>query len=375
MAPDFLPSDTPLAARISKAIADTMQKIGRPVTLMEVCGTHTMAIAKQGLRAMLPAKLRLVSGPGCPVCVSAQEDIDRALALAQEPGVIITTFGDMLKVKGTETSLESIREHVGRAPRLGSLDPRLGGDLRIVYSPADAVEIAAANPDRKIIFLGAGFETTAPAIAASVLDAQRRGLKNFYILPMLKLVPPALRALLDTENKIDGFLLPGHVSAIIGEAPYRLLETDYKVPSVIAGFEAAEILRAVHRLLEKILSRDYKVENAYSRVVHADGNPAANAITARVFEPADAKWRALGILKNSGLAFRKEFQAFDATANFALPNLNSREPQGCICGLVITGRAQPSDCPLFGKTCTPADAVGPCMVSSEGACAARYYYG
>ena len=361
MVPDFALDNAALAARIASAIATAMKNLDRPVTLMEVCGTHTMAIAKHGLRRLLPPGLSLVSGPGCPVCVSSQQDIDRALALAQLPGTIITSFGDMLKVKGTASSLEGARA--------------AGGDLRIVYSPADAVELSAANPAKNVIFIGAGFETTAPAIAASVLSAQSRGLKNFFVLPMLKLVPPALRALLDGENRIDGFILPGHVSAVIGEAPYKMLETEYKVPSVITGFEPLEILRAVHRLTEKIAAHDYSVENAYSRAVHKDGNPQAVAITAKVFAPANAQWRAIGVLPSSGLKFREEFSAFDAAENFAIPNTQSREPQGCICGLVITGRAQPADCPLFGKTCTPADAVGPCMVSSEGACAAWYHYG
>ncbi|MFA5162682.1 MAG: hydrogenase formation protein HypD [Elusimicrobiales bacterium] len=348
-----------LAAKISAGIAANASAAGRPVTIMEVCGTHTMSIARHGLRALLPESIRLVSGPGCPVCVSSQTDIDRAAALAFTPGAVIAAFGDMLKVRGSSHSLESAKA--------------AGADVRIVYSPEDAAETARRNPSENVIFIGAGFETTAPAIAAAVLRAADAGINNFFVLPMLKLVPPALEALLSGPARIDGFLLPGHVSAVIGLEPYGILEG--KVPAVVAGFEPLDILHAVNRLAAKIAAADCSVENCYPRAVRREGNPRAVAVMRQVFEPARAEWRALGEMEMSGLVFRQQFRRFDAAEKFGVSVPRAREPQGCICGLILTGRAAPRECPLFGKRCVPADAVGPCMVSSEGACAAAYHYG
>ncbi|MDD2772896.1 MAG: hydrogenase formation protein HypD [Elusimicrobiales bacterium] len=354
--------DAALAAKISAALAREAAGLGRAVSLMEVCGTHTMAIARHGLRRLLPPNIRLLSGPGCPVCVSAQGDIDRAVEISRLPGVITASFGDMLRVRGTRLGLDGARS--------------AGADVRVVYSPSDAVAIARQNPGKNIVFIGAGFETTAPAIAAAVLAAQEENLGNFFVLPLLKLVPPALRAILSDESaKIDGFLLPGHVSAVIGVAPYRMLESEYKIPSVIAGFEPVEILHAVTRLAAKIKAGDASVENAYRRAVPDEGNPAALELLYKVFEPANVSWRAIGKLPGSGLMFRAAYGKFDAAQKFNIPEMESAEPPGCLCGAVLTGRALPPDCGLFGKECTPADAVGPCMVSSEGSCAAWYNYG
>lgn len=341
-------------------------EIGRlatgPIRLMEVCGTHTVAIFKAGIRQLLPAAVELVSGPGCPVCVTPNEYLDTAVAYSRQEDVIITTFGDMLRVPGSTTSLAA--------------EKAAGADIRIVYSPLDSLEIAAANPAKKVIFLAVGFETTAPTAAATVLAAEQAGLANFYVLSAHKLVPPALAALLAaSEVKVDGFILPGHVSAIIGESPYRFLVAEHRLPAVIAGFEPLDILEAVHFLVKKIAAGEAALENAYRRVVRPDGNPAARAVLAKVYAEADAAWRGLGVIAGSGLSVRAEYRRYDALACLPVAPEPTKEPAGCRCGEVLRGVVRPADCPLFGAACRPEQPVGSCMVSVEGTCAAWYKYG
>lgn len=351
-----------LVRAVAAAIAKEAGKVGRRLSFMEVCGTHTVSIARSGLRALLPSSINLISGPGCPVCVTSARDIDRALAAARVKGAVVASFGDMLRVPGSSGSLETASE--------------AGGEAVIVYSPLDALELARENPAKNVIFLGVGFETTAPAIAATVLEARSSGVKNFFVLPMLKTVPPALSALLsDPQCAVDGFLLPGHVSAVIGLAPYKSVLAKYKRPGVIAGFEAADILHGLRLLIDACAGGGCSVENAYPRAVREDGNPVAVGMVNSVFEPCDAHWRGLGMIPVSGLRFRKEFEGFDAAEVFNISASPAEEPAGCICGKVLSGKAAPADCSLFGGACTPSSPVGPCMVSSEGSCAASYNYG
>ena len=333
---------------------------GRPLTFMEVCGTHTMAIARHGLKALLPETVRLISGPGCPVCVTPQTDIDRFIALGKLPDVILASFGDMLRVPGSRSTLEAERAR--------------GADVRVVYSPLDAMQTAADNPDRRVVFCGVGFETTAPGVALAILEAQRRGLANFFVYCAHKTVPLALTALAsDPQIGLDGFLCPGHVSAIIGSRAYEPVALGYRLPCVIAGFEPLDILQAILLLVEQAIAGRAAVETAYTRAVSPEGNPAALRCLQTVFAPADAEWRGLGVIPGSGLQIRAEFAAFDAAVWAPVPEHAPAE-SGCECGLILTGRQSPRDCPLFGTACTPARPVGPCMVSSEGACAAEYRY-
>jgi hydrogenase expression/formation protein HypD len=350
-------------AEMEKLAAAASLKTGGRVNFMEVCGTHTMAIAASGMRRLFPKELKMLSGPGCPVCVTSQGDIDRVLALAAVPDVIITTFGDMLKVKGSRgLDLQSMREK--------------GADIRVVYSPLDAVALAAAEPARQVVFIGVGFETTAPVIAGAVARAKKAGLKNFSSTAFFKLVPPALELLLsDPENKIHGFMLPGHVSAIIGLEPYKFVAEKYRVPCVVTGFEPLDILAGINMLLRQLLSGKPSVEDEYFRAVRAGGNPAAQALIAEVFSVCNASWRAIGTVKGTGLEFSKAYAGFDAVRRFKIPYSDAPEPKGCLCGQILLGKALPPDCRLFGKGCTPSGAVGPCMVSSEGACAAWFKYG
>ncbi|OGS12244.1 MAG: hydrogenase formation protein HypD [Elusimicrobia bacterium RIFOXYA2_FULL_58_8] len=346
--------------RLAEAAA---AKTGGCVRLMEVCGTHTMAIASAGMRRLFPKELRMLSGPGCPVCVTSQGDIDLVLALAEVPGVIITTFGDMLKVKGSK----GLDLNVLRAG---------GADVRVVYSPLDAVELAAAEPGREVVFIGVGFETTAPVIAAALVRARKRALKNFSITSFFKLVPPALDLLLsDPSNRISGFLLPGHVSAIIGLEPYRFVTRKYGVPCVVTGFEPLDILAGINMLLAQIVSGKPEVQDEYFRAVPEGGNPAAVKVMEEVFSRTDAAWRAIGVLKNSGLGLARAYAGFDAVRRFKIKRVEAAEPKGCLCGQILLGKNFPPDCPLFAKACSPSSAVGPCMVSSEGACAAWFKYG
>ena len=334
-----------------------------PVKLMEVCGTHTMAIAKAGIRSVLPKQVELLSGPGCPVCVTPAEQIDQVLELAMDPKVIITTYGDMLRVPGSVPG-DSLQRR--RA---------LGARVEMVYSPVDAVEIAAKEPDRDVVFLGVGFETTAPGTAAAVLSAKERGIGNFSVWSMLKTVEPALRALMAMEDfAVQGFLCPGHVGTIIGEKGFAFLPEEYRMPAVISGFEPEDILLSVYLLLRQIAEKKPRVQNEYARAVRPEGNPLAQRMMEDCFVPRADLWRGLGRIENSGLALREELAAFDAEKRFAAPPAPAPRPTACRCGQVITGRLAPQGCPLFGGRCTPEDPVGPCMVSSEGACAAAYKY-
>jgi hydrogenase expression/formation protein HypD len=303
----------------------------------------------------------MMSGPGCPVCVTATTDLDKAIALAHLPDVVITTFGDMVRVPGSYSSLQQAKAN--------------GADIRIVYSTRDAVEIAQANPKKSVIFIGIGFETTAPTIAASILKAQQQKIENFYVISLNKLTPPVMKALLDSgEVKLDGIVCPGHVSVIIGSHPYEFIPQDYRVACVISGFEPLDILLGIDKLVEQIEKGEPKVEIAYRRGVKPEGNTKARQLMEKVFEIGEANWRGIGIVPQSGLKIRGKYQHFDADRAFSVSLKPPREPRGCRCGDIICGAATPPECQLFGKVCTPESPVGPCMVSSEGACAAYYQY-
>lgn len=337
------------------------RRLIRPVKFMEVCGTHTMSAFRSGLHSLMPPNVTLLSGPGCPVCVTSQGDIDQLIELARRPGVTLCTYGDMLRVVGSNGSLEQCRA--------------AGADIRVVYSTLDAVKLAALGRDRQVVFAAVGFETTTPASAAAVLEAARLGLDNFSILASHKLIMPAMRALLDSGDvKVDGFLCPGHVAVIIGAAAFEPIVTEYHLPCVIAGFEGPQIAAALARLTELVADGQAALENFYSQAVTEEGNQAAQAIIDKVFLPADWHWRGLGELKGSGLALRPQFKDYDARLRFSLGKSKGKEPPGCRCGDVITGRATPVDCKLFATACTPVRALGPCMVSSEGTCQAWFKY-
>jgi hydrogenase expression/formation protein HypD len=332
-----------------------------PMKIMEVCGTHTVAIARNGLRDVMPKNVTLISGPGCPVCVTANRDIDTAIEMGRQPGVIVTTFGDMIKVPGSYSSL--------------SREKADGRDIRIVYSPLDAIDLAEQHPDSMVVFLGVGFETTAPAIAAAIETASRKGITNFAVLSMHKTVPGALGALVnDPEVAVQGLILPGHVSTIIGVEPYRFLAEDYHVPGVITGFEPNDVLAGILMLARQIAAGTASIEIAYNRNVHPEGNPTARAKMDEVFEPCDADWRGLGVIPGTGLKIRSQFAQFDALERVPVTPPEPREIPGCQCGDVLRGVTLPFECRLFAKGCTPEHPIGPCMVSSEGSCAAYYRY-
>lgn len=349
---------------IARPIADSLRKIElvRPLTLMHVCGTHEHALARAGVRSMLPDGLRLVAGPGCPVCVCPARDVDLAIEASKREGVTVAIFGDMFRVPSTEASLEAMRAK--------------GCDVRIVYSPVDAIRMAADNPDREIVFMAVGFETTAAPIAAS-LEAGTPS--NFSVICSLRLIPPALRFLLEQEpGSVDGFILPGHVSAITGRKEYAFLGSDYGVPAVIAGFEPVDILRGIVELVSQAAGGPpYRVVNLYRRVVSETGNQRAGRIMSKLFVVSDVEWRAIGAIPGSGLKLAPSYEHLDAVRklDLILPRDSVDVREGCICHLVILGRVEPEDCPLFAKGCTPRKPFGPCMVSSEGTCRARYQYG
>ena len=333
----------------------------RPVRLMEFCGGHTHAILRYGLRSLLPATVELSSGPGCPVCVTSNADLDRAIALARVPGLILTTFGDMVRVPGSRQSLQDARAD--------------GGDVRMVYSSLDALRIARDNPTRPVVFLGVGFETTAPTVAATILQAVAEGMGNFSVLSLHKLTPPATRAILSAGDvALDGIIGPGHVTAIIGADAWEFLPSEYQVPVAVAGFEPLDILRSVADLVDMIEDQNPAVANSYSRTVTRQGNPSALAVMDRVFEVDAADWRGLGIVPASGLRIRDELSHLDAGRLFQPDPGPVREHRGCRCGEVLRGTLLPPQCPLYGTACTPARPVGPCMVSSEGACAAYHQF-
>jgi hydrogenase expression/formation protein HypD len=343
------------------ALSAELKKISsKEITLMEVCGGHTMAIHRFGLLSLLPANIRLLSGPGCPVCVSSQHFLDTAIAYSKIPGTIITTYGDLIRVPGSNGSLEKEKAN--------------GHDIRIIYSTLEAVDLARENPDKKIVFLGIGFETTAPATAASIVEAAKAGLNNFFVLSAHKVMPPVMKALVEEGVKIDGFIAPGHVSAITGTEIYNDLAMKYGLGVVVAGFEPVDLMQAILMLVRQFESGRPAVEVQYQRVVQGGGNKIARELLSRVFEPKDDRWRGLGMIPLSGLKIRDEFAEFDAERHFNIHVPESSEPKGCICGSILRGLKTPADCGLFASRCTPADPVGACMVSGEGTCATYYKY-
>jgi hydrogenase expression/formation protein HypD len=343
-------------------ISQIERRAKTPVRFMEFCGGHTVTIFRYGIRQVLPETIEMVSGPGCPICVTANADLDKAIALAQIPEVIITTFGDMLKVPGSRSSLQKVKAE--------------GAEVQTVYSTTDALKIAEGNPDKSVVFLGIGFETTAPTIAASILQAEEKGIKNYYVLSLHKLCPPVIRALLDSgEVKLGGLVCPGHVSAIIGSHPWEFIASDYGIPCVVSGFEPLDILQCVEMLVEQVEKGESRVEIAYKRGVRPEGNQQALKLMERVFESSPARWRGIGEVAQSGLKIKSKYQRFDAEANFDIKPGPAVEHAGCICGDILRGVKTPADCKLFGKMCTPQNPVGPCMVSSEGSCSAYYLYG
>lgn len=337
---------------------------GRRVKLMEVCGGHTHAIYRHGLDALLPDEVELVHGPGCPVCVIPMGRVDDAISLAERPEVTLASFGDMLRVPG------------GRRRSLLEAKAR-GADVRIVYSPLDALELAEREPEREVVFFGVGFETTAPATALTLLRARARGVRNFSVFSNHVLIGPALRAILDSpETAIDGFVGPGHVSTVIGTRPYEFVCSEYGRPVVVAGFEPTDILLAVVLLMRQLREGRAEVENAYERVVRPEGNRAALAALAEVFAVRDEfEWRGLGTIPHSGLRLADAFAGWDAEQRFSVPGVRIPDPKACRCGDVLRGLAKPYECSVFGTACTPERPLGTCMVSSEGACAAYYAYG
>lgn len=354
--------DCELVQGLVAAIRREAAALQEPVRFMEVCGTHTMAIARFGIKSLLPLQVQLVSGPGCPVCVTPVSSIDHAMALAAAPDTIITTFGDLLRVPGSQSSLM-----VERAK---------GADIRVVYSALDAVALAAEQPQQRVVFLGVGFETTTPTVAAAILKAEQSGLANFFVLSSHKTMPGPMQALsADPDLKIRGYLCPAHVSTVIGTAAYQPLAEQYGIPCVVTGFEPADILQGVLWLLRQHLRGEARVENQYRRAVSQAGNQTAQQLIRQVFEPCDAIWRGLGLLADSGLMIRELFTRFDAEKMLPVTVPEPLEPAGCRCGEVLTGRIGPTDCPLFGAACTPETPVGACMVSSEGSCAAAWRFG
>ena len=349
------------------------------VQLMEICGTHTMAIAKAGLKSLLPQNIRLISGPGCPVCVTPAGAVDELLRISGIPGVIIASYGDLLRVPGSRRGDSLLRRRAQ------------GADVRMVYSPMDALAMAEANPGRQVVFAGVGFETTAPGTAACLMEARERQIDNFSVLSLLKTTEPAIRALVETPGavsgeaegpqdagadacRIDGFLCPGHVAVITGSEAFRFLPEEYGLPGVVSGFEPEDLLASVYLLVKMLHLGRPKLVNEYSRLVRPEGNLAARKAVEQVFAPSDSLWRGLGEIAGSGLAVRKEFAAWDGARRFGFAPDPKAEAAGCRCGDVIRGLLAPEGCPLFGKSCRPEDPAGPCMVSGEGACAAAYRY-
>jgi hydrogenase expression/formation protein HypD len=347
---------------LSRKLADRINGASRtPVRLMEVCGTHTVSIFRHGIRHLLPDTVQLISGPGCPVCVTSQQDIDTFIAYAREDGVIVATFGDLLRVPGSGSSLQKERAD--------------GRDVRIVYSTFDAVQLARENPDRRVVFLGVGFETTAPTVAAAVWSAKQTGVQNFMVASAHKTVPPALEALTASDDiQVDGFLLPGHVSVIIGTDGYTGFFDRHRIPCVVAGFEPVDLLLAISMAVEQIESGSPALENAYPRGVSAKGNPKALQMMNTVFEPADAIWRGIGVIPGSNLAIRDPFGDWDAARRIPVEVPAAKDPAGCACGDILKGIKIPPECRLYRQACTPMNPVGPCMVSSEGTCAAFYRF-
>lgn len=354
--------DRDLVANLSGNINRMSRKLAAPVRFMEVCGTHTMSIYQYGIRSLLPDNIRLVSGPGCPVCVTPIGYVDKAVACALDSVNIVATFGDMMRVPGSRSSLMEARA--------------AGADVRILYSPLDAVAMAQANPERRVVFLGVGFETTTPAVAATILEAKRLGITNLSVLAAHKTIPGPMEILsADPELSLSGYLCPAHVSTVIGGNAYLPLAEKFRIPCVVTGFEPTDVLQGIEMLLAQIIAGESRVEIQYSRAVSWEGNPKARKIMDTVFEPCDTPWRGLGMLPESGLAIRNEYSAFDAERLLGPDLPPETENSACRCGEVLRGKLSPFDCPLFASACTPEEPVGACMVSSEGTCAAAYKYG
>jgi hydrogenase expression/formation protein HypD len=345
-----------------RLLAAIRTRVTRPWSIMEICGGQTHTFVRFGIDRMLPDRITLVHGPGCPVCVTPLELIDRALAIAARPEVTFTSFGDMLRVPGTHGDLLSAKAR--------------GADVRIVYSPLDAVTLAEKNPDRQVVFFAVGFETTAPANAAAVWEADRRGLDNFSMLVAHVLVPPAMEAILGAEhNRVQAFLAAGHVCAVMGYREYEPLAERFRVPIVVTGFEPTDLLQGTLMAVEMLEEGRWGVANQYARAVTRDGNRPAQELVARVFAVTDRKWRGIGEIPTSGLALRPEFAAYDAERRFAVEGVVTEESAECMAGAILQGLAKPDECPAFGTRCTPEHPLGAPMVSSEGACAAYYNYG
>jgi len=350
--------DSKLAQTLARRIAS---RVTRPWVLMEICGGQTHTIVRYGLDELLPPEVEMVHGPGCPVCVTPIEVIDKAIAIAATPGVIFVSYGDMLRVPGSRSDLFEVKAS--------------GGDVRIVYSPMEAIKIARANPDRQVVFFGVGFETTAPANAMPVWQARREGLTNFSLLASHVLVPPAIRLLLQQpSNRVQGFIAPGHVCTVMGYREYEELAAEFRVPMVVGGFEPVDLLEAIAMLVEQLEEGRAEAENQYSRSVTREGNSAARKIMFEVFEPCDRKWRGIGPIPMSGYRIREEFARYDAERVFDVATVTAEEPPECIAAAVLQGLKKPHDCPAFGESCTPERPLGAPMVSSEGACAAYYRY-
>jgi len=350
----------------NKILIDTLLKNIRAISrkkirLMEICGGHTYVIKRYGIDNLLPHNIRLISGPGCPVCVTGISFINNAVKLSENKNVIIATYGDLMRVPGTKKSLANARSE--------------GANVQIVYSTLQAIELAEKYRDREIVFLGIGFETTAPATAAAIIKAQEKKLKNFTVYSAHKIMPPAMIALIDQGIAIDGFIAPGHVSTIGGAKMYNQIFKKYKVPIVISGFEPVDILQSIYMLVKQIEENNSEIEIQYKRAVTFDGNLKAQEYIYKVFEPSDDYWRGLGIIEKSGLSIYKDYFDFDATKKFNIVNENNVENVACRCGEVLKGLIYPYECPLFQKICNPENPIGACMVSSEGACQAYYLYG
>lgn len=349
-------------AELSQKLLRAIENITtQPWAIMEICGGQTHAILQYGIDELLPEQIELIHGPGCPVCVTPLEMVDKALAIASLPDVIFTTFGDMLRVPGSEHDLFSVR---GK-----------GGQVRIVYSPMDAVKVAQANPEKQVVFFAIGFETTVPANAACVLQAQSLGLKNFSILTSQVMVPPAIHAILSSpQNRVQGFLAAGHVCTVMGYWQYVPIAEQYQVPITVTGFEPVDLLNGIYRTIQALEEKRFTVQNAYNRAVTFEGNRQAQELMNRVFEPRDQNWRGIGMIPQSGLGLRAEFSEFDAERRFPIGHIQTRESERCIAGLILQGLKKPFECAAFGDPCTPQNPLGATMVSSEGACAAYYRY-
>lgn len=334
-------------------------EIDGEIRIMEICGSHTIAILKSGIKNILPSNIELVSGPGCPVCVTSQDYIDASIELTKRENIIIVTFGDMINVPGTNGSLR--------------LQKAKGKDIKIVYSPLEALNIARKNPYKEVVFLGIGFETTAPITAIAIETAYKERLKNFSVFSALKTMPEAINMLLsDKEVKVDGIICPGHVSTIIGEENFAFISNKFRIPSVIAGFEYNDVKAAIFLLVKMIKENQHTINNIYGRFVRSEGNKKAKELINKIFEPSNSKWRGIGLIENSGLKIRNQYSSYDAEKKFDIKMVDSLSVKGCICGQILKGQKRPVDCSFLGKECTPQKPIGVCMVSREGACGIHY---